>query len=48
MTLSLRPPETPLSTLQAIAASGRSGLAKKAQESVKRRLHDQLRKEMGR
>lgn len=43
MTLKLTPPQTPLPTLRAIAASGSSGLARKAQAELRERITAELR-----
>ena len=44
MTLTLKPPVRPISQLKALAASGASGLAKAAQEEIKRRTNEALRR----
>ncbi len=38
----LRPPEKPIAVLKALAASGRSGIARKAQAEIRARLHAEL------
>lgn len=42
MSLRLQPPEKPLTVLKALAASGASGLAKRAQAELRRRMHTEL------
>lgn len=48
MALDLKPPETPLPVLRAIAGSGASGLARKAQAALQARVLAELRKAVGR
>lgn len=48
MTLTLKPPETPTATLKALAASGSSLYARKAQAALQARVLAELRKELGR
>lgn len=43
MTLRLIPPQTPVATLKALAASGSSGLARKAQAEIKALTTEALR-----
>lgn len=46
--LRLRRPERSIETLKALAASGATGLAKRAQAELRERVTADLRKELGR
>lgn len=46
--ITLRPPAKTTAQLQAIAASGATGIARKAQAELQRRIADQLRAEVRR
>lgn len=43
--ITLRLPEKPLAVLKTLAASGRSGIARKAQAEIRARLHAELAKD---
>lgn len=48
MTLTLTRPQRTLEQLRALAASGSSSFAKRAQAELRARVAEQLRKELGR